>query len=143
MTPTPGNLVPYLFYDDVEGMIAWYTRVFGFVEKQRWHGPDDKVANAEMSVGDTELWMDGATGRRVVFGQNGEPWTPWTGIWLEEPDDVDAMHAHVIAEGVTPEQPPQDRPYGVRTFNVTDPEGYSWGFMARIPAVRKGGGHAE
>jgi uncharacterized glyoxalase superfamily protein PhnB len=43
------------------------------------------------------------------------------------------MHAHVISEGVIPEQEPHDRPYGVRTFNVKDPEGYSWGFMAHIP----------
>lgn len=133
MTPTPGNLVPYLFYDDVDAMIAWYTRVFGFAEKKRWLGPDGAVHNAEMSVGATELWMDGASGRRVVTGADGEPWSPWTGIWLDTPEDVDAMHAHVVAEGVTPEQAPHDRPYGVHTFNVKDPAGYSWGFMARIP----------
>jgi uncharacterized glyoxalase superfamily protein PhnB len=26
-------------------------------------------------------------------------------------------------------KPPEDKPYGVRTFGVTDPDGYEWGFM--------------
>ena len=26
-------------------------------------------------------------------------------------------------------KPPEEKPYGVRTYGVTDPEGYDWGFM--------------
>jgi uncharacterized glyoxalase superfamily protein PhnB len=26
-------------------------------------------------------------------------------------------------------KPPEEKPYGVRTYGVTDPEGYEWGFM--------------
>jgi uncharacterized glyoxalase superfamily protein PhnB len=46
-------------------------------------------------------------------------------IWV---DDVDAHHARVKAAGVDAPAP-EDKPYGVRTYSVTDPEGYEWGFM--------------
>jgi len=132
--PTPGNLVPYLFYTDIESMIDWYTRVFGFVELERWRQDDGKIHNAEMRVGDTELWMDATDdGRHHLTDPKGNPFSLWVGVWLDTPDDVDAMHAHVVHEGVQPEQDPHDRPYGVHTFNVRDPEGYLWGFMCRIP----------
>jgi PhnB protein len=135
-TPAPGNLVPYLFYSDIESMIDWYSRVFGFVEGERWRGPDGRVHNAEMRTGDTELWMDGAHhGRHHLTDPDGKPLSIWVGIWLAAPSDVDAMYEHVVAEGATPEQAPVDLPYGVRSFNVRDPEGYLWGFMCRIQAA--------
>jgi uncharacterized glyoxalase superfamily protein PhnB len=43
-------------------------------------------------------------------------------------DDVDAHHARVTSAGVDV-TPPEDKPYGVRMFGVTDPDGYEWGFM--------------
>lgn len=132
--PTPGPLVPYLFYADVEAMIDWYTRVFGFVEKDRWRDDTGKVTNAEMHVGDTELWMDGdPTVQHHFAREDGEPLPPWIGVWLADSSDVDATYEHIVSEGVEPEGRPADRPFGVRIFNVSDPEGYTWGFMCRIP----------
>ena len=29
-------------------------------------------------------------------------------------------------------EPPEDKSYGVRTYTVTDPEGYQWGFMTGL-----------
>jgi uncharacterized glyoxalase superfamily protein PhnB len=133
-TPALGNLVPYLFYADIEAMIDWYTRVFGFVEVDRWRDAEGKVHNAEMTVGDTELWMDGKnTGRHTLTDPEGKPFSLWIGVWLEDAAAVDAMYEHIVTEGVEPNERPGDRPYGVRTFSVADPEGYTWGFMCRIP----------
>jgi uncharacterized glyoxalase superfamily protein PhnB len=130
-----GNLVPYLFYSDIEAMIAWYHRVFGFVDKQRWRRPDGTVHNAEMTVGDTQLWMDGGpnSGRHKLTDADGNPVSLWVGVWLEDPEAVDAMYNHIVSEGVEPVDQPGDRPFGIRTFNVKDPEGYTWGFMCEIP----------
>lgn len=133
--PRPGNLVPYLYYADIEAMIDWYGRVFGFVERGRWHGPDGTVQNAEMSVGDTELWMDGdpVPGIHDLTGRDGSPRPLFVGVWLESPAAVDALHDHIVGQGVEPTSRPHDRPFGIRTFDVDDPEGYTWGFMCRIP----------
>jgi uncharacterized glyoxalase superfamily protein PhnB len=124
-TLTLGTIVPYLFYDDVEAALDWYARVFGFVELGRW-AKDGKVHNAEMTVGGSELWLDG--GGRRFFDKDGEPASQWIGVWVDDPD---AMYARVKDAGVAVD-PPQDQSYGVRTLTVKDPEGYSWGFMRRI-----------
>lgn len=43
-------------------------------------------------------------------------------------DDVDAMYAHVVARGLTPEMPPRDAEWGERYFHLTDPDGHLLSF---------------
>lgn len=128
--PTFSGVVPYLFYEDAAAMLDWYRRVFGFVEKARWTGVDGRVHNAEMSVGSTEVWLDGGGPRR--FDADGKRAAEWIGVWV---DDVDAMLARVEACGVDV-KPPVETEYGVRMLMVEDPEGYSWGFMQRVVVGR-------
>jgi len=117
-TITFGGLVPYLYYEDAAAMLDWYARVFGWVERGRWEA-DGKVHNAEMQVGDGELWLDGG---------GPAPTRPtWVGVWV---DDLDAMYERVRAAGVEAD-PPETKPYGVRMLTVSDPAGYDWGFMTR------------
>jgi uncharacterized glyoxalase superfamily protein PhnB len=124
-TTTFRGLVPYLFYDDVPTMLEWYSRVFGWIEIGRWL-KDGKVENAEMRVGNTELWLDG--GGAATLEHAGAVHPVWVGVWV---DDVDAMHEQIRAAGVEA-PPPVDKPYGVRMLTVEDPAGYQWGFMTRI-----------
>ena len=49
-------------------------------------------------------------------------------------DDVDAMYAHVRAQGFTPEAPPQDAPWGERYFHLTDPDGNALSFARPLSA---------
>ena len=124
-TPTRNGLVCYLFYDDVVPMLEWYARVFGWVERKRWI-EDGAVRNAEMLVGDTELWLDG--GGAATLEHMGTKHPVWTGVWVE---DVDATYDQIRAAGEDVDAP-EDKPYGVRMLNVTDPAGYQWGFMTRL-----------
>lgn len=105
--------------------IESYARVFGFTEIQRWTGKDGRLHNAEMKVGDTELWLDGG-GRHMLRRDGDGP--IWIGIWV---DDVDATYAKLCEAGVDAGAP-VDRPFGVHMLSVTDPAGYVWGFMRRI-----------
>jgi uncharacterized glyoxalase superfamily protein PhnB len=120
------GLVPYLFYEDAAAMLDWYRRVFGWVELGRWSGPDGRLRNAEMRVGDTELWLDGGGARYQDV--DGSRASQWIGVWV---DDVDAMYTRITSVGVAVE-PPEDRQFGIRMLTVTDPEGYRWGFMRRL-----------
>jgi catechol 2,3-dioxygenase-like lactoylglutathione lyase family enzyme len=43
-------------------------------------------------------------------------------------DDVDAMYAHVLAQGFTPEARPRDAKWGERYFHLTDPDGHALSF---------------
>ena len=49
-------------------------------------------------------------------------------------DDVDAMHRHVLAQGLVPEATPRDAPWGERYFHVTDPDGHSLSFARPLGA---------
>jgi len=120
------GIVPYVFYDDAAAAMDWLARVFGFEEISRWNNEQGHVQNAEMRVGDTEIWIDG--GGRLKFDEANESRPVWYGIWV---DDVDAMYAKVKAAEVDV-APPVTREFGVQMLTVQDPEGYLWGFMRRV-----------
>ncbi|MBZ5620589.1 MAG: hypothetical protein LAQ69_17970 [Acidobacteriia bacterium] len=88
------------------------------------------VRNAELLAGGLEVWLDGDP---EYWTQRGRRPEEWVGVWV---DDVDAMFARVEAAGVTP-APPENKFYGVRVFDVVDPEGYTWGFMQRGPYIAR------
>lgn len=111
-------------YEDANTMLDWLSRVFGFEERARYVDKDGVVRQAEMFIGDTELWFSGhGPGLWKDHGPD-----QFIGVWV---DDVDAQYERVRAAGVEAEAP-VDRDYDVRSFNVTDPEGYLWGFMKRL-----------
>jgi uncharacterized glyoxalase superfamily protein PhnB len=111
-------------------MIGWLTRVFGFTEKGRWVSSTGAITNAELCAGATEIWLDGDPNWWKERGRRPEE---WIGVWV---DDVDAMYARVKAAGLAP-APPENKFYAVRVFQVSDPEGYTWGFLQRAPYLAK------
>lgn len=118
-----GGITPYMHYEDAAAILDWLARVFRFEETSRYVDGDGRVREAGMLVGDAQLWVSGRDpGYWEGKGRGPEQLTL---IWV---DDVDAHHARVKAAGVDA-PPPEDKPYGVRAYNVTDPEGYEWGFM--------------
>ncbi|MEM1433852.1 MAG: VOC family protein [Pseudomonadota bacterium] len=123
MTTQYQGIVPYLFFDDAEAALNWYQRVFGFEEIGRWTDDSGRIQNAEVRVGDTEIWLDGS-GRR----KDNDERPTWIGIWV---DDVDAMYEQLRAAGVECEAP-VNREFGVRMLNLMDPMGYLWGFIKRL-----------
>lgn len=117
------GIVPYLFFDDAEAAMDFYSRVFGFSEIGRWKNDEGKIQNAEMRVGNTEVWLDGG-GRR----QDNDDRPTWIGVWV---DDVDAVYERITAAGVECEAP-VTREFGVRMLNVPDGMGHLWGFIRRV-----------
>ena len=125
MTIEYKGLVPYLFYDDAGEAIEWYGRVFGYTEIGRWPDESGAIRNAEMRVGNTEIWLDG--GGKRSFGEDGDARPTWIGVWVE---DVDQVFQMVTGAGVEVD-PPVTRDFGVRMLTVEDPFGYQWVFMRR------------
>lgn len=120
------GLLPYVHYEDADAMLDWLSRVFGFEERARYVDKDGLVQQAEMLVGDHELWLSGHG--PGYWEKEGRRPDEFIGVWV---DDVDAQHRRVVAAGVEAD-PPKDQDYDVRSFNVRDPEGYLWGFMRRL-----------
>jgi uncharacterized glyoxalase superfamily protein PhnB len=129
-TPQFQGITPYLHYDDVASMIDWLTSVFGFVERGRWLDAQGVLRNAELWAGDSEIWLDGDPD---YWKQKNRRPEEWIGVWV---DDVDAMYGRVEAAGVIT-APPENKFYGIRVFQVVDPEGYTWGFIQRSPYIAR------
>jgi catechol 2,3-dioxygenase-like lactoylglutathione lyase family enzyme len=62
-----------------------------------------------------------------LFHVERPPETAW-GRAIFHVDDVDAMHARLVAHGVKPEFEPRDAAWGERYFHVRDPDGHEISF---------------
>ena len=116
------GVTPYLYYDDANAALDWLARVFGFRETARYVDAGDVVHESEMQVGNTTIQLCGRTP---------DPGEGQGVLLIVHVDDVDAQHARVVAAGVDA-SPPEQQPYGPRTFNVTDPWGYRWYFWQQV-----------
>lgn len=108
------GVTPYLSYPDGDAAAAWLQRVLGFGPVRSSRGPDGGWAEGEVRIG---------TGRVDISG--GRPGNEQ--LLIVSVDDVDALHARIVAAGVACD-PPRDEAYGPRTCHVTDPWGYQWYF---------------
>ena len=117
------GITPYLHYEDAAFALDWLARVFGFEEVSRYVDDAGRVREAEMHVGDQQLWLSGRD--PGYWDEKGHGPDQLILIWV---DDVDGQYDRVKSAGVDT-NPPEDKPYGVRMFGATDPDGYEWGFM--------------
>lgn len=108
-------------YDaDADNVLQLLTSVLGFGPAARRVDGMGAVQEAEIAVGDQKI----AIGAHAPAADEG----PGRRLLIVHLDDVDAYHQRVVAAlGVGP-APPQEQPYGPRTFDVTDPWGYRWHF---------------
>jgi uncharacterized glyoxalase superfamily protein PhnB/uncharacterized protein YndB with AHSA1/START domain len=137
MSPTPPvtfeGVTPYLYYADGAAALAWLADVFGFTEEVRYLGPTGAVEEAELRVGATRIMLSG----RAPDPDNGAGQ-----LLIVHLDDVQAQYDRVTAAGVAA-KPPEDKPYGPRTFNVVDPWGYRWDFWQMVSEVQLAEGWQE
>lgn len=118
------GVTPYLYYEDAKAALDFLTGVFGFREIVRYVDEDGVVREAELAVGDAVVQVCGVgPGYWESHGTTG-PVGQYVIVYMS---DVDSHHARVTRAGVAAEQP-EDKPYGVRTYQVVDPGGNTWGF---------------
>jgi lactoylglutathione lyase len=112
-----------LFVDDMEASIAFYTRVLAF-ELAR-HEPGDYTS---LRLGDVVLGIGPVAKLSEESGYFGrEIATLRRGLGVEivlEMDDVEGCHERVADSGHPVLESLQDRPWGLRDFRISDPDGY-------------------
>ena len=107
-----------IFVEDRKGTVDFYVSKLGF-------NLEEQSERASMlRAGDF----------RLLVHVGGPPAAPpdlamHLHLWV---DDVDAYHQQLIERGVEVGEAPQDRPWGLRTFHVQDPNGYDWEFTQEI-----------
>lgn len=119
--------ISILVYQDIEAAHDYLIRVFGLGPGEITRDPDGNAVHAEIEAGDGEFWLHPESPEY----QLASPKTlgASTGTMAVMVDDVDAHHAHAVAEGADIRYEPVDQPYGYREYSALDPEGHLWSFM--------------
>ena len=109
---------PMLQARDLDETIRFYTEMLEFALEGTWGPePDGPATWCSLDYGPATLMF--------THGALVDPGGPaLTGSLYFYPEDVDALHASLVARGVQPLGAPADREYGMRDFAVEDPNGY-------------------
>ncbi|HEX5096401.1 MAG TPA: VOC family protein [Acidimicrobiia bacterium] len=105
-----------LHAQDLDATIAWYRDVLGFSLSATW--PDTDPTWCAIDYGPATL----------MFTNNpadGSHESHMSGELCFYPDDIDRYYDEVTARGAQAIQPPADQVFGMRTFLLTDPNGYT------------------
>lgn len=129
--PHAPRIYPTFRYRDPAALLSWLCDTVGFTVHSR-HPADGPVQHAELAFGSSMIMIgavrDDAHGARV--GGPGQDGGKALYIAVE---DVEALHARVVASGVVIEEGLTDRDYGSREFACRDPEGNLWCFGTYWP----------
>jgi catechol 2,3-dioxygenase-like lactoylglutathione lyase family enzyme len=121
------RMTPILNVSDMAHSFAWFDKL-GWKKLWDWGTPPSFGA---VSSGHCKIFLclNGQGGRgpaagRASFGPGSDEAAEqgvWMSVWV---DDVDAIHAHCLAEGIDVAWPPADMPWNVREMHVRHPDGH-------------------
>jgi PhnB protein len=107
----------YLAVANVGASIEFLQRAFGFAPGVTLADPDGQLRYAEMRHGDSVVML-------VRHGDATSPTTGTAALYAYVPNvDEAAMRARGAGAGVAEAE---DRPWGDRTAEIVDPDGYRW-----------------
>lgn len=112
------RLAPVLTVSDVRAAVAWYARVFGFVEHV-------KIGEGHRA----QLGIPGAGAELVVAEVRPGRRTPTpdrSHQLMLKVEDCAATVERAVAAGATLSDPMTDHMYGERQAAITDPFGHQW-----------------
>ena len=116
------SVTPYLIVKDAAKAIDFYQRAFGATELFRLPGPDNKVAHAEIKIGDSPVMladeMEGCSGPHTLGGSP-------VSLMIYVPE-VEKTFPQALAAGAKEQRPLADQFYGDRSGTLIDPFGHVW-----------------
>ncbi len=119
-------VTPYLVVEGAAALIDFLATVFDAVEEgERFTGPDNRVAHAELRIGDS----------RIMLGEAHGEHRPMPAMLYVYVDDVDVRYQRALAAGATSVQPPADQFYGDRSGGCRDRCGNPWWIATHIEDV--------
>jgi uncharacterized glyoxalase superfamily protein PhnB len=122
-------VLPHVVYRDVEGAVAWLSRVFGFAEHFRYGEP---ASGAQMHLGDAWIMVSreqegSVSPARAGFG------TQSLTVFVE---DVEAHFQRARAAGAKIVEELHETEYGELQYGVEDLDGHHWLFSRHARDVR-------
>jgi uncharacterized glyoxalase superfamily protein PhnB len=121
------EIIASITVGDVQKSIAWYRDTLGFYVRETWDH-DGQVMGASLAAGRTHLMLvqdDWARGRDRKKGEGFR-------LYFSTSRSVDELAAGIESRGGVLEAPPEDMPWGARTFSLVDPDGFKITFSQAI-----------
>jgi catechol 2,3-dioxygenase-like lactoylglutathione lyase family enzyme len=121
------RLTPILNVSDMQQSFAWFEKL-GWRKGWDW-GEPPTFGGVGSGACEIFLCLNGQGGRGKssvlrTFGPDGDDGAEkgvWMSIWVE---DVDAVHARCLDQGLDVTWPPTNMPWGVREMHVRHPDGH-------------------
>jgi uncharacterized glyoxalase superfamily protein PhnB len=113
------GIAPSITANNLQASIAWYRDVLGFTLEETWEH-DGKMAGVSLKAGTGYLMLsqdDWAKGHDRVKGQG-------LRLYFSTAQDVDQIASGIKARGGRLASEPKDQPWGARTFDLVDPDGF-------------------
>ena len=117
---TPGASVP-----NAGGVLKFVEQAFGGKVVERYDGPGDSIAHAEIMLGDSV----------VMFGEpmpGDDPMPASLSFYVDDADAVDANYLRALDAGATSVAGPTNHFYGYRAATVRDIGGNRWTICAVV-----------
>ena len=113
------SIAPGITVNDLDTSLKWYRDVVGFHVGEKFER-EGEVRGVALIAGEQTLMLtqdDWAKGRDRAKGQA-------IRLYLQATQDVDEVAAAIKARGGTLAAEPADQPWGARTFDLVDPDGF-------------------
>jgi PhnB protein len=129
------RVTPALVVEGAAKALDFYTEVFGATERVRFPGPGNKIAHAEIEIGDSVIMLEDplpSTGTKAppAGGLEGSP----VFLFVYVPD-VDATVELAVKRGARLVRAPTDQFYGDRDGFIIDPFGHGWVITSHVEDV--------
>jgi lactoylglutathione lyase len=118
-----------LFVEDLDRSKLFYQQVFDL--QPGFEDETDTMFRLENTL--LFLTKSSAASRMIAPAAVGDPGNGPRHVFAIIVDDVDAVCAELTEKGVTLLNGPEDRPWGMRTANFQDPDGYVWEIATELP----------
>ena len=127
------KVTPYLIVDGAAEAIRFYAQAFGAAEVLRMPMGEDKLAHAEVRIGDSFVMLADEFPDMGFLGPLKRGGA--TASLLIYVEDVDAAYRRALDAGATEERPPADQFWGDRMGTLRDPFGHRWSLATHVEDV--------
>jgi uncharacterized glyoxalase superfamily protein PhnB len=110
---------PSLTVNDLDRSVSWYRDVLGFGVEETWKD-DGKVVGVSLRAGDVSFMIGQDDWKKGRDRKKGEGFR----IFCTTRKNVDEIAKRIKSKGGQLDNEPQDQPWGMRDFSVTDPDGF-------------------
>lgn len=119
------TVTPHLTIKGAAPLMDFFKQVFGAQERNRTLDAGGRIANAEMTIGDSI----------IMLAEANEKYPPMPSAYYLYVSDTDATYQRALKAGAISLMEPADQFYGDRSAGIQDPSGNQWWIATHIEDV--------